>query len=79
MSAEGYVHAAGVGESVTVPEVGASDVENEAAGPGVGITEVDIDVAGPEDVAEELNDGEAEADSNMGRGKSSFTILFTPV
>ncbi len=63
MSADGYLNAAGVSESVAAYEVGASDVENEAAGPAVGVTEVDIDVA------EEVDDGAAEADSNAVKGK----------
>jgi hypothetical protein len=52
---------AGVGGILSVPEFGASDVENDAAGPAVGVTEVE---------AEEVDDGAAEADSNVGNGKS---------
>jgi len=63
-SAEGYLTAVVVSQSVAAPEVGVSNIENKAAGPAVGVTEVNIDVA------EKVDDSVAEADSNAGRGKS---------
>ena len=75
MSAEGHLNA-DVNESFAAPVVGVSDVENEAGVPAIGVAGVGMDAAGSEDVAEqenvaeEVDDGAAEADSNMGRGKS---------